>query len=129
MTKVIVTTTINPPTKAVRLFDSLPDWYLVVVGDLKTPADYRLENGTYLSPDDQRNMDDTLSELTGWNSIQRRNFGLLVAREMGAEIVGLVDDDNLPSDAWGADLLGGRPVETTHFATSLPAFDPAAATN
>src|SRR5207244_12809992 len=73
--------------------------------------------------------DDTLSELIGWNSIQRRNFGLLVAREMGAEIVGLVDDDNIPYDAWGADLLVGRPVETTHFSTSLPAFDPVGATN
>lgn len=36
MKKVIVTTTINPPTKAIRLFEAMTDWELVVVGDLKT---------------------------------------------------------------------------------------------
>ena len=46
MTKVIVTTTINPPTRAVESFQSMEDWELVVVGDLKTPSPYRLRRGT-----------------------------------------------------------------------------------
>ena len=33
MKKVIVTTTINPPTEAITRFDQLEDWQLVVVGD------------------------------------------------------------------------------------------------
>jgi hypothetical protein len=44
MKKVIVTTTaINPPTKAVKLFQAMQDWDLVVIGDL-----YRLERGIYM---------------------------------------------------------------------------------
>ncbi len=127
--KVVVTTTINPPTKAVRLFDSLPGWHLVVVGDLKTPDGYSLENGTYVSPDDQERIDQELSRLIGWNCIQRRNFGFLVAREMGAETVAVVDDDNVPSTGWGTDLFVGRDVEANVYSTSLPAFDPVGATN
>ena len=37
--KVIVTTTINPPTEAILKYDAMPGWDLVVMGDLKTPAD------------------------------------------------------------------------------------------
>jgi hypothetical protein len=48
MKKVIVTTTINPPTKAIHKFDSMPDWDLVVIGDLKTPKDYALKRGAIL---------------------------------------------------------------------------------
>jgi hypothetical protein len=42
MKKIIATTTINAPTKAIRLFDAMTDWQFVVIGDLKTPPDYRL---------------------------------------------------------------------------------------
>ncbi len=129
MTGVIVTTTINPPTRAVRLFDSLPGWHLVVVGDRKTPEDYSLEKGTYLGPAEQEGIDKTLSDLIGWNSIQRRNFGFLVAHRMGAETVAVVDDDNVPYEGWGSDLFVGTDVEANVFTTSLPAFDPIGATN
>ena len=37
MKKYIVTTTINPPTKATHLYADKEDWTLVVVGDTKTP--------------------------------------------------------------------------------------------
>ncbi len=50
MKKVIVTTTINPPTKAVKLFQAMKEWDLVVIGDLKTPKDYHLERGLYMDP-------------------------------------------------------------------------------
>ena len=127
--RVIVTTTINPPTKAVQLFDSLPGWHLIVVGDLKTPPDYSLDNGTYLSPAAQEEIDKELSDLIGWNCIQRRNFGFLLARQMGAEIVASVDDDNVPYPGWGGDLFVGRELDANVYATSLPAFDPIGATN
>jgi hypothetical protein len=129
VTRVIVTTTINPPTKAVKLFDAMPGWHLIVVGDLKTPADYRLENGTYLSPEDQERMDKTLSDLIGWKCIQRRSFGFLLAREMGADVVATIDDDNIPDASWGRDLFVGRDVEVDYYDTDLPAFDPIGATN
>jgi len=126
---VIVTTTINPPTKAVRLFDALPGWHLVVIGDRRTPNDYTLDNGTYVGTAEQEKIDQVLSDLIGWNCIQRRNFGFLVAQEMGAEIVAVVDDDNIPYEGWGTNLFVGREVEASVFTTSLPAFDPVGATN
>jgi hypothetical protein len=129
MKKVIVTTTINPPTKAIEKFDALLDWDLVVIGDLKTPKDYKLSRGTYFSPEAQEKIDPDLSEAIGWNCIQRRNFGLLVAHQMNADIVAVIDDDNIPLDHWGQNLLLNQAVEVNFFETSLVAFDPVGATN
>jgi hypothetical protein len=129
MKKVIVTTTINPPTEAIEKFDALTDWTLVVIGDLKTPKDYKLKRGIYVSPEEQEKYDRPLSEAIGWRCIQRRNFGLLWAHDLKAEIVAVIDDDNIPYPDWGRDLLLGREIEVNYYETSLPAFDPVGATN
>jgi hypothetical protein len=129
MRKVIVTTTINPPTDAIRRFEAMTDWELVVVGDLKTPPGYRLERGIYLDPASQEKYDKVLSDTIGWHCVERRNFGLLLARDMKADIVALVDDDNIPLPNWGRDLLLDREVEVNFYETDLPAFDPVGATN
>lgn len=129
MRKVIVTTTINPPTKAIESFQTINGWELVVAGDKKTPSDYHLDRGIYITPEEQEKYDPLLSEAIGWNSIQRRNFAFLWAREMKADIVALVDDDNIPMPGWGEDLLVGREIEVNYYETDLPAFDPVGATN
>ncbi|MHC4426042.1 MAG: hypothetical protein ACYSYV_08105 [Planctomycetota bacterium] len=127
--RVIVTTTINPVTDAIKRFDALSGWHLVVIGDKKTPKPYRLAGGTYVSPEEQHEYDRQLSDAIGWNCIQRRNFGLLWAHDMGADIVAVVDDDNIPYGDWGQDLMVGRGVEVNYYETELPAFDPVGATN
>jgi len=129
MKKVIVTTTINPPTEAVEKFDALSDWTLVVIGDFKTPADYKLKRGVYVSPQEQEKYDKQLSDAIGWKCIQRRNFGLLWAHDLGADIAAVIDDDNIPYPGWGQDLLIGKTVEVNYYETDLPAFDPVGATN
>jgi hypothetical protein len=129
MKKVIVTTTINPPTQAIEQFQAMADWDLVVIGDLKTPAGYHLDRGVYVSPTEQAKYDPALSDAIGWNCIQRRNFGLLWAHDMKADMVAVVDDDNIPLPGWGQDLLVGRDVEVNYYETDLPAFDPVGATN
>ena len=129
MKKVIVTTTINAPTKAVKLFQAMKDWDLVVIGDLKTPKDYHLERGVYMDPASQEKYDKELSDAIGWNCIQRRNFGLLVAHDMKADIVAVVDDDNIPLAGWGENLFVGQEVEVNYYETELAAFDPIGATN
>lgn len=129
MKKVIVTTTIYPPTKAIEKFQSLPDWKLVVVGDKKTPKDYHLKRGTYVTPEMQEKYDKELSDAIGWNCIQRRSFGLIWAHDMKADIVAVVDDDNIPYGDWGKDLMVGEDVEVNYYQTDLPAFDPVGATN
>ena len=48
---------------------------------------------------------------------------------MGADVVALVDDDNIPEPGWGEKLLIGRKVEVNYYETDLPAFDPVGATN
>lgn len=129
MKKVIVTTSINPITKALHRFQSMADWDLVVVGDKKTPTPYQLDRGTYLSPDDQERMDRELSDAIGWNCIQRRNFGLLWAAQQKADLVAVVDDDNIPYDSWGKDVVVDREVSVHYYETDLPAFDSVGATN
>jgi hypothetical protein len=126
---IIVSTTINPPTEAIERFDAMPGWDLIVVGDLKTPTDYKLKNGLYLSPVDQAKYDAALSEAIGWNCIQRRNLGLLIASEMRPDVIALVDDDNIPSEGWGQKVAVGSEIEVNYYNTELPAFDPVGATN
>jgi hypothetical protein len=127
--KVIVTTTINRPTEAIEGFDGLKDWDLIVVGDKKTPKDYRLSSGIYISPEEQERYDKELSELIGWNTHARRNFGHLWAKDMGADVIAMVDDDNIPLNGWGQNLFVGRETEVHHYPTELDAFDPIGATN
>ena len=115
MKKVIVTTTINPPTEAIRKFEALKDWDLVVIGDLETPKDYCLGRGVYLDPEAQERYDNDLSDAIGWNCIQRRNFGLLVAHEMKADVVAVVDDDNIPLAGWGENLMVDKEVEVNYY--------------
>ena len=127
--KVIVCTSINKPTKAIRKFDTMEDWQLIVVGDKKTPKNYKLKNGIYLSPKKQEKIDKKLSDLIGWNCIQRRNFGILYAWKNGADIVATVDDDNIPYKHWGNDLLLNIKVNVSYYKTNSPAFDPVSVTN
>ena len=95
MKKYIISTTINPPTKAIKKFDNLK-LDLVVAGDLKTPSNYKLKNGIYLNPKDQEKISKKLSDLIGWNCIQRRNFAMIYAYNKGADIIATIDDDNIP---------------------------------
>ena len=129
MEKVIVTTTIQKPTETIEKFDALKDWTLVVAGDLKTPKDFKLNNGIYISPEEQEKYNKELSDAIGWNNHGRRNFGNLWAQDMNADVIAVVDDDNIPLEHWGQDLLVGKDVEVDIYETDLPAFDPIGATN
>jgi len=54
---------------------------------------------------------------------------LLLAYDMKADIVAVVDDDNIPNGHWGKNVAVGTEVEVTYYTTDLPAFDPVGATN
>ncbi len=126
MKKIIVTTTINRPTKALIKYAAMSDWHVVVAGDLITPHDeYKnMSNVTYLHPDDQEALSKELSDATGWRCIQRRNFALVKAYQMGADIVATIDDDNIPLDNWGKQIFIGDKVEVDEYTTKLEVFDP-----
>lgn len=128
--KFIVTTSINPPTIALKKYAAMEGWTLIVVGDLKTPhAAYQQMNCIYLSPKDQEKKYPKLSKLIGWNCIQRRNVGFVLAYQMGAEIIATIDDDNIPYPGWGENLVVGKTVPTHYYIATTPVADPLSATN
>ena len=129
MKKFIITTTINTPTEAIRKFDNNPNWSLIVIGDKKTPKDYNLKNGIYVSPDEQEHYDKSLSDAIGWNCIQRRNFGFLKAYDLGADIIATIDDDNIPLNNWGDEIYVNKNIEIECYDTDQIAFDPLYVTN
>lgn len=129
MNKYIVTTTINPPTLATIKYSRKEDWTLIVVGDTKTPHyEYENLNCIYLSPDYQEKTYPELSDTIGWKSIQRRNIGFVEAYNRGADIVATVDDDNIPYDSWGTNVVVGETVEIDFYDTHLGVFDPLSVT-
>lgn len=133
MKKFIVTTTINPPTEATLKFCNIADnkdFTFVIIGDTKTPHDeYKklereFKNVIYLSPEQQTELYPDLSEIIGWKTIQRRNVGFVYSYQNGAEIIATVDDDNIPYDNWGDNILIGREIEVDEYEnTSCPYFD------
>ena len=129
MKKFIISTTINPPTEAIEKFDNLKDWNLIVSGDLKTPKNYKLKNGVYIGPKDQEKISKKLSNLIGWNCIQRRNFAMIMAYKQGADIIATIDDDNIPFSNWGKNLLIENKVKAKKYITNEDAFDPISVTN
>lgn len=135
MKQAIVTTTINPPTKALKKFAEIAvrdGWSLIIVGDKKTPhADYaefcdQYEGSVvYLTPEAQEAISKELSDLIGWNCIQRRNFGLVYAYNEGAEIIATIDDDNIPFQRWGKNVVVGRKdYAVSIYKTKSRVFDP-----
>ena len=128
MKKYIVTTSIYAPTEALKKFAAMSDWTLIVAGDLKTPGDFSINNAIYLSPDEQREKYPELSEAIGWNCIQRRNLAILEAYHLGADLVALVDDDNIPLDGWGRNHLGNT-FSLKEYRHSAGVIDPFYATS
>jgi hypothetical protein len=130
MKKIIVTTTINEPTEATLKYCEKKDWTFIIVGDTKTPHDsYRKlakehSNVIYMDPEEQEKKYKELSDLIGWKSIQRRNIGFVEAYALDADIVATVDDDNIPYESWGKDLLIGKEVEVDMYEPETLVFDP-----
>jgi glycosyltransferase involved in cell wall biosynthesis len=131
--KAIVTTTINPPTEALKKFIKIAkqdDWHIFIVGDRKTPhKDYEniafVEDCvTYLGIMDQELINEDLSELIGWDCIQRRNFGLIAAYNAGAKIIATVDDDNIPYPSWGKNVKVNKETDVSIYKIKEVAFDP-----
>ncbi|KAK3605024.1 hypothetical protein CHS0354_000689 [Potamilus streckersoni] len=140
MNTFIVTTTINTPTRATLAFCKLAkqnQWRFIIAGDTKTPHGlYQILEKrfhpfvTYLSPETQQVLNPKLSDIIGWKSIERRNLGFLYAYLQGADIIATVDDDNIPYNTWGQNILIGQEIEIDLFInTACNFFDPISVTN
>ena len=125
MKKIIVSTTIHPITESIQKFDEIEGWDLIVTGDLATPEDYELKNGTYISWEEQQDLYPEICKKIGPNSWTRgRIIAFIEAYKRGADIVATVDDDNIPLENWGKDVVVGKEIEVTKFITTEPVFDP-----
>lgn len=130
MNKYIVITTINGPTEAIIKFSKKREWNLIIVGDLKTPhAKYKNINCIYLSPEKQEKKYKKISDIIGWNTSLRRNIGFIEAYNLGADVLALSDDDNIPYRDWGKNLLIGKKTKVDYYKTKNPVFDPLSVTN
>lgn len=133
--KVIVTTTINIPTEAIIKYCKKSKWNMIIVGDKKTPQYeyYKLTkiypHVFYLAAEEQEKRYKKLSQYIGWNCIQRKNFGIIEAYKMGADVIAIVDDDNIPYDNWGENLLVNKIISLKQYNTELLVFDPLSVTN
>ncbi len=109
----IVITTINPPTEAVRrIADTCAGWTFLVVGDKKTPADWRWDGVTFLSAAEQMGMGRFAAECP-FNHYARKNVGYLWAAARGVDRIAETDDDNIPYDTFLRNVdrqVVGRPV-------------------
>ena len=114
-----VTTTIFPPTPAVRQIAALPDWCVVVAADKKGEATYnvaclctprvrpppsrsahpacrsQVSNVVYLLPAEQEALPFATPRLLRWNHFGRKNAAFLYALQHGAQWVYDTDDDNV----------------------------------
>jgi len=139
MNKFIITTTINKPTIATLKFCEIADkkdFYFIIVGDKKTPHDFyrdlscRFKKVIYLSPEEQEKLYPDLSNVIGWNCIARRNIGFVHAYKLKADIIATVDDDNIPYDNWGDEILVGKEITVDLYKNvDCDYFDPISVTN
>lgn len=104
MKKFIIITSIFPPTEAVKKFAKISEWQLIVVGDKKTPLNWKLKNVIYLSPNKQLKLFPKIAKSLPWNSYSRKNLGYLYAIKQDADIIADTDDDNIPYSNWGNNL-------------------------
>ena len=124
----IATTTINEPTKALKLFAKNQNCKLIVALDKKSKK-FNLKNSIILSTRYQEKKWPKLSKLVGWNCIQRRNFAILEAFERGAETVALIDDDNIPYKNWFNNIYVHKRINCKEIKTNKIIFDPVGYTN
>jgi hypothetical protein len=96
--KCVIITTINKPTETIMKHIANTKYDVIIVGDNKTPNDYKTLNCIYLDIVSQKKLFPELSELLPYNHYCRKNLGYLYAIKKGYKIIYETDDDNVPYD-------------------------------
>ena len=94
--KCVIITTINPPTEAILKHIHNTEYDVIIVGDKKTPNDYKQLNCIYLDIESQKKLFPELSEMLPYNHYCRKNLGYLYAVKKGYRVIYETDDDNIP---------------------------------
>ena len=93
---VVVMTTINQPNEKVSDWFDITKNKIIVVGDNKTPREWRHDKCTYYSISDQKKSEFKISSLLPENHYTRKNIAYLFAIKSGASRIIDTDDDNFP---------------------------------
>jgi Reversibly glycosylated polypeptide len=141
MKTTIVTTTINVPVGLLQYVENARTYGhrnvdLVVIGDRKSPPEAlqfcRTVSSVYpCAYYDIRQQQDYLSDFPDlwrhlrFDSIQRRNIGMLIAWRNGADVVVTIDDDNFVTsqDFIGRHAVAGSVQEVSGIGTTSGWFD------
>lgn len=100
MNKFIVITSIFAPTDAILKFSKRHDYHLIVVGDKRTPENWRCNNVDYISVSQQEDSGFELAKVLPYNHYCRKMLGYLKAIQDGADFIVDMDDDNIPKAEW-----------------------------
>ena len=100
--KYVIITSIQDLTESVLKYAEMKDWQVVIVGDKKSPKLKRQPhpNITFLSIEEQEDLDFASYSCCPFNHYSRKNLGYLYAISQGAEIIADADDDNMPYSDW-----------------------------
>jgi len=100
----VIITTINKPTETIMkhiTFSKSQGYDVIIVGDVKTPDDYRYLPCIFLDIESQKMLFPELCELLPYNHYCRKNLGYLYAIKRGYKLIYETDDDNIPYDNFG----------------------------
>lgn len=95
----LVITSINSPNEVLKTFSrecSLNDVGYIVVGDVKSPADFSLPNCDFWSIERQNSLPYEIVPILPVKHYGRKNIGYLVAAANKSEVIIETDDDNFP---------------------------------
>jgi hypothetical protein len=98
----IIITSISAPNAVLKSFadeSKKQNIDFIVIGDVKTPADFKLDGCKYYSISDQENLNFRLGKSLPKKHYSRKNIGYLLAKNQ--DVIIETDDDNFPrADFW-----------------------------
>jgi hypothetical protein len=95
----VVLTTINKANKNINKISSntkQKNWNFIVIGDQKTPKNFKIKYGQFYNLYDQKKLTFGFSQECPNNNYARKNIGYLIAIKNHSKIIIETDDDNFP---------------------------------
>jgi hypothetical protein len=95
----LILTTIYKPNKNIITFSKQSkklEWDFIVIGDKKTPNNFRIKYGNYFAYNKQKKIGFDFSIKCPANNYARKNIGYLIAIRNRSEVIVETDDDNCP---------------------------------
>tara|TARA_B100002052_G_C15848189_1_gene583639 strand:- start:539 stop:1543 length:1005 start_codon:yes stop_codon:yes gene_type:complete len=97
----LVITTINKPNKNIKKLINLckkNKSKLIIIGDKKTPKNFKIQYGFFYNTINQKKLDFNFSKVCPYNSYARKNIGYLISIKDNIETIIETDDDNYPKN-------------------------------